>query len=182
MTDNMAGMADIDQLTKQYRDARAKLGLTVALVSEEQQAAVDRHLPNLRALTLKLDESYTALVMAIRENKALFEKPRTRILHGIKVGFAKGKGSMSWEDDAHVVRLIRKHMEQEAERLIATTEKPSKQALASLTGAELKKIGVTLDEAGDRVVVKTPDNAIEKMVDALLKASQGDYAEPEESE
>ena len=52
-----------------------------------------------------------------------------------------------------------------------------KEALAQLSAAELKKIGVTLSEAGDQTVVRPVDSEVDKMVDALLKAATGEEGE-----
>ena len=43
-----------------------------------------------------------------------------------------------------------------------------------LSAAELKKIGVTVTDAGDQTVVKPVDSEVDKMVDALLKAAAGE--------
>lgn len=109
------------------------------------------------------------LEVAISENKDLFQKPRTLLMQGIKIGFQKGKGNLEWDDNAQVVKLIRKHYPEQADVLIVVEEKPSAKALENLSVAELKKIGVTVQETGDQIVIKPVDSKIDKMIDDLCK-------------
>ncbi len=68
-----------------------------------------------------------------------------------------------------MVARIKKHLPEQADVLIKLKETPVKDALAQLSAAELKKLGVTVSEAGDQVVVKPVDSEVDKMVDALMK-------------
>ena len=95
-------------------------------------------------------------------------------MYGVKVGFEKGKGRIEWDDDDTVVRLIEKHFPEQADILIKTKKKPAKKALAQLSVAELKKLGVTVEETGDQVVIKSTDSEIDKLVTALLKGDEID--------
>ena len=44
--------------------------------------------------------------------------------------------------------------------------------VAGLTAAELKRIGVAIEGAGDAVLVKPADSAIDKLVAALLATAE----------
>jgi hypothetical protein len=105
----------------------------------------------------------------IKESPELFDKPRTIVLFGIKVGLGKGKGKIEWESASSVVRLIKKHFPEQADLLIKTTEKPLKKALAQLSVAELKKLGIQVDETDDQVIIKSVDSEIDKLVAKLLE-------------
>ena len=91
------------------------------------------------------------------------------ILYGIKIGFQKGKGEITWEDKDQVVKLIHKHFPEQAEALLKVTEMPVKTALAQLSAADLKKLGVTIIETGDEIVIRATDTEVDKLVEALLK-------------
>jgi hypothetical protein len=93
------------------------------------------------------------------------------------LGYQKGKGKIDWEDPDQVVRLIKKHFPEQADVLIATSEKPVKEALNGLSAAELKKIGVSVVEGGEVIFIKPTDSAVDKMVDALLKEATQDIEE-----
>jgi hypothetical protein len=91
------------------------------------------------------------------------------VLSGVKLGYQKAKGTLDYDDAEAVCARIRKHLPEQADVLIATRETPVKTALAQLPAADLKRIGVTLSDAGDQIVVKPVDSEVDKMVDALLK-------------
>ena len=58
--------------------------------------------------------------------------------------------------------------------LVKTAETPLKGPLAQLTVAELKKLGVTVEETGDVPFIKVTDGAVDKLVKALLKSASED--------
>ena len=55
------------------------------------------------------------------------------------------------------------------ENYIRVFEVPNKEALAELSAADLKKIGVTLTDTGYVAVIKPVDGEVDKIVAALLK-------------
>jgi methylthioribose-1-phosphate isomerase len=91
------------------------------------------------------------------------------IFHGIKVGFAKGKGIITWDDDEKVATLIQRHLPEQYEVLVKTTRKPLKTPLKELSVADLKKIGCTVEETADYVVISPVDSEVDKLVSAMLK-------------
>ncbi|MHB8123769.1 MAG: host-nuclease inhibitor Gam family protein [Desulfuromonadaceae bacterium] len=165
----MATLAEIERLTKDYADWRVQLSEAV-LVAEHEIAAIKRqHVVTIKRKVEAVAERQAALKAAIEEAPELFKKPRTMILHGVKIGFQKEKGKISWDDKDQVVRLIKKHFPEQADVLIKTVEKPIKDALQQLSAADLKRIGVTIGETGDVVIIKSTDSEIDKLVNALLK-------------
>ena len=78
------------------------------------------------------------------------------------------------DDKDQVVRLIKKHFPEQADVLIKTVEKPIKGAIQQLPVADLKRIGVTVEETGDVVVIKSTDSEIDKLVSALLEQNDED--------
>lgn len=170
----MSAMSIIEALTSRYADRRAVLADVVQKLNDEVEAARRRRMAAIKSLVAQVAEAESKLRTAIEDNPGLFKRPRTVVISGVRVGFAKGKGSIDWEDDDQVVRLIRKHFADQADALIKTVETPIKAALGNLTAADLKKIGVTVEETGDRVVVKPTDGEVDKIVAALLKAAAGE--------
>lgn len=169
---HMSGIEEIDRLTEVYANARLALSEKMDVVNQELTAVKRRYLRSLRSLADKALAARSDLSAAIDGGRALFEKPRTRVLHGIKVGLAKNKGRFECEDEAKSIALIRKHMNpQTAALLVNVTEKLNKAALNELDAAELKKIGVRVAGAGDELVIKPADGEIEKLVDALLEGA-----------
>ncbi|MHB8772985.1 MAG: host-nuclease inhibitor Gam family protein [Syntrophales bacterium] len=175
----MATLAEIERLTKDFADWRGQLSEAV-LVAEHELAALKRqHVVTIKRKVEAVAERQAALKAAIEDSPELFRKPRTMIIHGIKVGFMKEKGKISWSDAGQVIRLIKKHFAEQADVLIKTTEKLVKAALQQLPAADLKKIGVTVGADGDAVVIKSTDSEIDKLVNALLKEDGEDEADTE---
>lgn len=165
----MATLAEIEKLTKDYADARNKLVDTVTTLNDKIESLKRQYLPGIKAQVSIAKERKLLLSNAVEDSPSIFVKPRTIIFHGIKVGFEKGKGKIEWSDDDQVIRLIEKHFPEQVDILIQTKKKPLKKALAQLSVAELKRLGVTVEETGDIVVIKPVDSDVDKFVEALLK-------------
>lgn len=162
---------DIERQTKAYATARQAVADIVTELNDGIEALKRQHMRPLKAAVNRMAEHHEKLKALIEQNPGLFERPRTTIFHGIKVGFQKGKGGLSWEDDNAICRAIRKSLPDQADILIITTEEPSKTALAQLDATQLKKLGVTVAGAGDQVVIKSTDSEIDKLVKALTKGA-----------
>ncbi|MBI2882870.1 MAG: hypothetical protein HYY11_03020 [Candidatus Methylomirabilis oxyfera] len=162
-------ISEIERLTKAYAEARAVLSERVGRLEAALQHSKRQALPGVKAALAKAAEADSRLRAAIESAPALFERPRTLILHGIKVGIVKAKGKLVWDDPDQVVALIRKHCPDQADVLIVVRETPSKPALAQLTAAELKRVGVRVIETGDEVLVQPTDSEVDKLVGALLR-------------
>ena len=165
-----ATLTDIANLT----DAFAAEHTTLTSIMEDMNADLEkikrRYLPIIRNAVANAAAKKLALHTAIAGSPGLFEKPKTQIFHGVKVGFRKGSGGIDWDDDAAVVERIEKMFTKaQADLLIKTTKKPIAKALEDLDVAELKKLGCRVEDTGDVVVIKPTDSEIEKAVAALLK-------------
>jgi hypothetical protein len=162
---------EIELLTKKYADARAVLSDRVYELETELEAAKRAKLRGIKQAVGTAAAAEAILRSVIEEHPELFEKPRTQIFHGIKVGFRKGQGGLDWDDEAEVVERIEKYFNKEAETYLHIKKKPDAEALEDLEASVLKKLGVSVVETGDQVVVKPVDGAVEKLVKTLLKGA-----------
>lgn len=172
----MTQLTDIEPSAKAFSEARAKVAEIVTQLNDGIEALKRDHMPALKRAITKAAEKHDQLKQIIEANPALFTKPRTVIYHGVKIGLQKGKGGISFDDADQVVRLIKKQFPDQADVLVTTIEKPAKDALGQLTVAELKKIGCTVVDAGDAVVIKPTDSEVDKLVDTLLKGATEEQA------
>ena len=85
------------------------------------------------------------------------------------MGFQKQKGTIEYADEEKTLALIHKVFGKDAAAYIRTTEKPDLKMIGEMPASELKKIGCTITNDTDQVVIKPTDSAIEKTVAALLK-------------
>lgn len=165
----MATMQEIESHSQAYAKARTELTNVVTLLNAEIEAAKRRRMDKLKKAIAAATATGDALLDAVKESADLFVKPKSAILHGIKVGFKKEKGKIVITDDAQTIKLIRKNFPELEDVLIATTEKPSKEGINTLKADQLKKIGVTVTSDTDMAFISDPSSDIDKIVNALLK-------------
>ena len=163
----------IDQITLEtQRLAAARLALltTVQEYQDAQQTVKDRHWPRIQKLAHETAVQHGTLFNLIDHARGLFDDPRTIIVDGIKAGLAKGKGAVEFEDEVKVIALIEKKLSEEAGIALIKTEKSlRKGALKELPAADLARIGVTIEDAGDQVLIKPVDGDVEKIIKAIVK-------------
>ena len=164
----MSTIDDIEAKAKALASARAELAERVGRIREEQEAIKRKLLTGVRNALARARDAYDALHEAISESPDLFEKPKTRTLHGVRLGYMKQRGKLQWEDDRSVIDSLRKVLGEEAEGFIRTTEKPIASRLQDLPARDLRRVGVTVTDDTDVVVIKTADDALDKMIDALI--------------
>lgn len=163
-------MTTIEERARYYAACRDDLGSRIHELEAEITAIRERYRQALLETLRSHKQAEDDLRATLEAAPHLFTKPRTRVLHGIKVGFQKGKGGLKIADESATIKLIRKHCAEQVDALIKTTEKPIKDALANLDDTTLKKLGVQVVGVCDVVVIKATDGDLEK----LIKALQGD--------
>jgi hypothetical protein len=175
-------LGEIEKLTRDYAAARERLAERVRELEDEVEKVRRLRMLGIKQRLEAATQKHSELYAAIEGAPELFRQPRTLMIANIKVGFQKGKGEIKWDDDARVVELIRKHRPDEFDVLVKTTERPVKSALAMLAAGDLRRLGVTVVESGDQVVIRAADSEIDKLVSALLKEAQAEEAaEPVEA-
>jgi hypothetical protein len=172
----MATLAEIEAATKRYAASHRSLSQHVSVLNSLVERTKRRRLPYIKQAVARAAEDKAALAALIDGSRPLFDKPKTVIFDGVKVGLQKSKGRIEWDDDEHVVRLIRRHFPEQFDTLVKTTEKPLKTPMTQLTVAELRKIGCEVEEAGEVVTIKPVDSDVDKIVAALLKGAESEEA------
>lgn len=165
----MATLAEIERLCGEYSVARQTLKESAEELNKEIERLKRKKLPQILKNVEFVSEIQMRLKAAIEESPKIFQKPRTQIFNGIEVGIRKGKGNVVIEDEKQTLRLIHKYYPDEWENYIKVIEKPIKTTLSQLSVVELKKLGITVVETGDEVVIKAKDSEIDRLVNLLLK-------------
>jgi hypothetical protein len=164
----MSTIDDIEIKAKALAAARAELADRVGRIRDEQDAIKRRLLTGVRNALARARDAYDELHALVESAPELFEKPRTRTLHGVRLGFMKQRGKLEWDDDRALIDALRKLLGEEAEGLIRTTEKPIAARLQDLPARDLRRLGVRVADDTDVVVIKTADDALDKFIDALI--------------
>jgi len=171
----MSTMTEIESLAKAFAGASDELAARLNELREVQEAAKRRRLQGIKNALARVQANYDELKAAVGDSRELFEKPKTRVLHGIRCGWMKQKGKLDVADDDACVAALRKLLGNDAEAYIKVTEAPIRAALANLPAKDLKRIGATITDDVDAVVVKRAEGEIDKLIDALL--NDADLAE-----
>ena len=162
-------MEQIEKLTRKYAEESAALNEAVGALEAELEAVKKARMKGIKALVTRTADAKAALHGALESAPDLFGKPKTLTFSGVKVGYQKGKGGLDWEDDDALVAKIEKVYGEQAEDYLLVEKQPSAKALEGLEAAELKRLGVTVVDTGEQVVIRHVDGAVEKAVKALLK-------------
>lgn len=165
----MTTLKDIEVLTREYADSYQNLASDVEVLEAAIRTFKKKALPGIKRAAQAAAVAKEKLKAAIEAAPALFEKPRTRLFHGVKVGFVKAKGTIEWDDADRVRILIERHLSDKMDMLCKVTYRPLKDAIAQLPATDIKRIGCRVVETGDQVLVKVADSDIERMVDALFR-------------
>lgn len=162
-------LASIDKLTENHAAAYGELAGEMIALQAEIEVCKKKRLAQIRKLVAKAKATKAVLNDAITANAALFEKPRTRQLHGFKVGMRKLEGKMVFSDEDKACQLVFRHFPETADVLIDTKYSIIKDAAGQLSAADLKRIGGEITDSLDEVVIKPTAGDVEKLVDALIK-------------
>lgn len=178
----MTTMNEIEEACKAARQARDTVHQRAVMLSETIEALKRKHLPGLRKGVERMADADARVLALLQDAPQLFTRPRSAVFHGLKVGFKKGTGSLQIADADRVVALVKKHFPEQFDALVKTTEKPIKAALQELPAADLKRLGITVEDTGDVVFLKDATDGVDKLVAALLKGAEAEHEEDAEAE
>lgn len=161
-------LLEIERLAQDYAAAVSD----AEAVSQQFEAAVAqlkrRFVTKARAHVGHVATARRALQVAIQQAPELWEKPRTRVFHGVQCGLRRVPGELTWDDDDTLIRKIRQFYVDEIGALIKTVEKPNANGLALLPEDEQRRLGLSVVGTGDRVVLKVVAPDLDKFVRALV--------------
>ncbi len=164
---------EIESLTRDYAEVRRLLAEQVDELQTELEGARRRHLPGIKVAVAQAAGAHAKLAAALAAAPELFEKPRSLIIEGIRVGFQKQKGKVEFEDEGAVIDRIRRLLPTpQAELLIRTRESVDKNAVYDLTAADLKRLGIRITDDEDAVLIKPVDSEVDRLVTALLQDAE----------
>jgi hypothetical protein len=159
----------LDAAAADHARAHAALAACASEISDLIAAVKRANRRRLMALAASAAATEQTLRNHIAAAPHLFVRPRTLILHGLKLGYAKDPGGLDWDDPERVLELIRRHLPDQAAALIRVKETPNKETLETLSAADLKRLGVRIVAPGDRIVCQPVEAGIDKLVTLLVR-------------
>jgi hypothetical protein len=174
-TESLAGragntpLAGIESLCAEFDEQSAKLESLITDLESDLEAVKQKHLGALKRQAAVVARRQAELESAIEAAPALFIKPRSFTLHGIKVGLTYTEGKLVFDDAETVVKLIKKFRKEDAATFIRTKEEPNKDALWTLDKKDLAALGCRIEDTGDVVVCKRVAGDVEKLIKKLIE-------------
>ena len=168
----MAELREIEHAAEQYRRSLDHLLDQSSALDKRLRKVKAQYAPLLRRAADQAAADGEALEELVANNPQLFEKPRTRTLHGIKVGWQQNKAGVEIPDQAATIRAIKEALPEKQGELIKTEEKIQKAPLSKLGKALLEKLGVRVKPAQDSVVIKPAESEGVKMASELLASAE----------
>lgn len=162
-------MERLEQMTQRFAVARRILAERIGDLEDGIRRLKREQMEGIKAAVAEAKAARADLEAAVREQPDQFDKPKTRIFHGIRIGYRRTKSKAVAPDGPRVVQLIREKLPEMAEALIQRTEKPVMAALVKLNERQLARIGVYIEPGREEVVVQGTDTEVEKLVNGLLK-------------
>ena len=163
------GFEVLAELCQGFFAARDRVSEQVEKIRERRIKYTKRLIPGLRERVAELGEARDRIREYLEEHRGQFERPRTRTLHGCKVGWRKKPGKLVIADEARTIQLIRLRLPEQARTLLQVKTTVNKAALKKLPAAELASVGAAIAAVDDEKVVSFPKDSLAKLVDALLE-------------
>lgn len=168
-------LTEIETLAQRYAEIYRELEGSVQALEDGVRALKRKLLPAIRRLAEESAVRKGELLAAVSAAPDLFEKPRTQIMSGVKVGLQKRRGTIAIDDEAATIRRIRELLPRDqAELVIRVRESVHKPAVYDLTAGDLKRLGIKIESDTDEAIAKIAGEDIERMVDALLDDSEAE--------
>jgi hypothetical protein len=120
----------------------------------------------------RVKKVHAELSDVIAENGASFVKPKTHVFHGITVGIRKLVSKLTFKDDAKTIALIQQKLPDQFDVLVETSRSIRKDAVSALSADDLRKIGGSVVDADDQVVIKYAQSDLSKFIKSLLQDGQ----------
>lgn len=167
-----AGMVTIDRKAAVYAEAMEALDLLVDDATRAIANVRAAYAGEIRELAQAADAAEAALKAEIERSRDLFKSPRTRTLHGVRLGVMTQKGAIVLNgDDEIVVARIRALLDEEQARcVIKVTEKPDKAAIGKLDEETLKRLAIERTGDVDTVYIRIATSDPRKAAQAFLEA------------
>ena len=163
---------DIVDLARRYAAAHRATQEVVDDILDKQRRALQSRLRALKSRAGEMGEARGRLVGAIEAHPELFAAPRrTQEIDHIRFGLRKRQGDIDHGPEKDLVNAIYLQLPEALVRmLIQKKVTVSKTALRKLDADQLRRIGVSIGEAGDEVTISAGGGQLDRLVAGMLAA------------
>ena len=161
-------LRDIERLAATYAARRAALGDVVRDANAELAAVRARFRRRVAGRAAAANLARDNLLAALQASAALFARPRTRLLHGIRVGWRTRPAGVDIPDEQRTIAAIERQFA-DTTGYLRTKTTVLKSALRHLAPAVLKSLHCRPEPAVDAPTVQPADSEIDELAAALLE-------------
>lgn len=167
-------LACIQDLAELLAESDAALAAAVAACDAETRAVMKRHLDTIQLRAEAVAEAKRELLAEIDINRSLFDRPKSRVLSGVKLGLRKDADTLDLggKDEALIAR-IRNQMPNLVPTLIREKSELVKNAIKALSSKDLQKLGVRYVVGADRPFAAMDKSNAEEMAEAIVRTMGG---------
>jgi hypothetical protein len=163
---------ELEKMAGRLREKYDELGARVIEVNALLRTVRDEARPGIKRLLTGMMICREQMREMVAHRLDLFESPRSRVMHGFRIGQQKMPGILQVANAESTIELIRRHLPERAAELIVESPRLNREALKRLEVWEMAKIGCELAGAGDVVIVRPVDGDLERDVKALLAGAE----------
>lgn len=168
-------LAELINLARDYSDALDRLDEVTGEIEDEQARAVRRRMVSLRARAKAAQTAREQLLAGVAgADPALFEKPRTRIAHGVKFGLRRAQGKMAMsagQTTDTAIAALREHLPELAPSAVETKHSLVVAQVRKMSPEQQRLIGVEFSESSDSPVAARVVPSAERFAAALIAAA-----------
>lgn len=165
----MTSMEQMEKLAEACRHAYDEAEKVASSLEDELEAVKAKYREQIRHAAQQVNESSSALELAVRTHKSLFKKTRSRVIHGIKFGMRKTTESA--KVPAKKLDQVRKTVEEKFpflfSRLFETKYVAVTDQFKKLDEQTLNQLGLTKPKSRDEVIVGPVGSEAKKLIEML---------------
>ena len=167
----------LDKIEDQAREYAAANAATLRLADDLKAAIAaicGAHVGKIKEAAGVAAVEREALMELLKDAADLFAAPRRSLtVDGVRVGWKKERGKVVITDEAATVqRILDRLPASQSELLVRTTQKVHKPGVYDLTAADLKRLGIKIEDDADAPFIKDVEVPIDKLVAGLMDEFQ----------
>lgn len=173
--------AAAEYLSARHNDTAGCAALLQAEIKSAIAPILERYKTTLDTYAAAEAEAHAWLSDLLIRAPHLFAKPRSLAVDGVKAGYRKAEDTLDWDDEEVVAKRIASLLPQQYDLLVRTRVSLVIDALATLDGDDLRRIGVRTVAGADQHYIVVGDNDAEKLTKLVIAAAasrQGDDDKP----
>lgn len=165
-------LEQIERLAEACSTAESHLNDEMQILDHQLKEVAKSNRKVITAAVRATKKAYADLANAVAESPELFVKPKSKVLHGIKVGYKKGTDTFEVASEEHTISRIRQQLPELEILLVKVEESVIKGGLKQLTDAQLIEIGVLKHIGENKPFCEAEEGDWEKAVRALIESAK----------